>query len=100
MELVKPHLGDYDYDQYFKYGHLIKKLTIKIGSYYKLKTRTFENQRTFSKLELLALLSQLPKLSEIYMDDLEYAEEYLRILLDTDMKHINKIDIENFRDTL
>lgn len=89
MKRVKSHLGENNLDRYFKYGHLIKKLTINIycNEY---------NSDKFSKPELLALLSQLPKLNEFCIRDIKYAEHYLSILLNADMKHMNKIDIGNF----
>ncbi|KAI9261788.1 hypothetical protein EDC94DRAFT_584669 [Helicostylum pulchrum] len=88
--LVKSHLNDSNYYQYFKYGHLI--ISIKIdcppSPFY----------IPLSKPELLLLLNRLLNLSEIDMSYTNHIKMYLRDLLDAEMQHINKIYIgyENY----
>ncbi|KAI9270212.1 hypothetical protein EDC94DRAFT_581457 [Helicostylum pulchrum] len=85
IALVKNLLNDSNNNQYFKYTHRIKKLTIS-------DSKDIRNQYKFSKLELLGLLNQLPNLNEIALSKTSYFEDYLEFLLDTDTPQIKKID--------
>ncbi|KAI9248327.1 hypothetical protein EDC94DRAFT_589468 [Helicostylum pulchrum] len=82
ISLVKSHLKDPNYRQYFKYSYLIVKLSIKDGF------SSFQ----FSKPELLALLKHLPNLEDVDIRFTCHADEYIRFLLDADMPRINKIN--------
>ncbi|GAA5813864.1 hypothetical protein MFLAVUS_007351 [Mucor flavus] len=86
VSLVQSHLNNFDGDQYFKNGYLIKKLTFQ-------GTVDYRDSCKFNRLELLELLNHLPNLNEIDLDEADYPDEYLKFLLDADLQYINKIDI-------
>lgn len=107
--LVKSHLNDSNYWEYFKYGHLIKKLTIinptnmleniiNIPAFENIvskleKCNISKDQYKFSKQEILLLLDQLPNLGEIDIGSCKYLNDYLTFLLDADKQGIDKINV-------
>ncbi|GAA5802088.1 hypothetical protein HPULCUR_007548 [Helicostylum pulchrum] len=98
VALVISHLDDYNYRQYFRYGHLIMRLKINSRMdfvhpvFTDKKDKAFKYQYKLSKPKLLALLSQLPSLNELDMIDTSHVRDYVDFLLDANMKHINKIN--------